>query len=142
MIYDYYTHENGKLAMVTHNGIFAYPDTDHYDFGDKEISVKLDTTWGNLYDLINQRVLYDIRIDYHGVGDGVFEVALYINDELTPFHTLEYPVSYDGVMWRRLPARGRIKSLRTVVDVGEDVEEFEISRITIGLVKRANIGNR
>ena len=142
MIRDYFTHEDGKLSIVTDSGIWEYPDDGYLDFDTVEIPVRLEANWGSIYSLVNQAVLYDIRVDYHGVGAGKFVVELYINDETTPYHTLSYPVTSNLMKWRKLPPRGVIRSLRIKIETEGVVEEFEISKILIGLVRRASTGNR
>jgi len=140
MIRDYFTHADGKLSIVTDGGIYEYPDSGFLDFGTKQIPVRLEANWGNLYSLVNQSVMYDLRIDYLAEGTGTFDVELYINDEATPYHTLSFPVSQTGVAQRKLPPRGRIRSLRIVL-IGGITGSFEVSRITLGLVKRPTIGS-
>lgn len=142
MIRDYYTHEDGKLSIITDSGIFEYPALHYIDFDDTIIPVKTQANWGDLYNLVNQYVLYNLRIDYHGEGSGTFKVRLYINDEETPFTELTFPIPHSGIMERRLQPRGRIRSLRLEIDDVTTNDEFKISRISLGVAQRPNIGNR
>jgi hypothetical protein len=156
VIRHFVTDPDGRVSILGGDAIVTYPhheyrdlvsyDGESYESG---ILTKIFLSWGSAYKVATNYVLDDLMIDYEGrslTGDAYFLVHLYVNSESEPFHTKRFPVDRHGVMVRSLPPRGRIRNLRVEIEIPEEhednVQEFNISKVAVGVAERQNVGNR
>lgn len=158
-INDFFVDVTGKLAVVKDTEILLYPNTvgparylEHAAWtgqsGEGGIPTKISINMGNLYDLTENYILYDVLIDFKGyssIQGESFNVDFYVNNSTTAIATKKFPINTRPVR-RRLPRFGRIERLRMDIYLPETnlatFGEFTISQINFGIVKTEREGTR
>ena len=151
-----------RLLIGCEDGVLAYPNTTIYStykdavrrnewgqyFGGKPISCKLKFNWGSLYDLIKNHSVFNFLIDHLGKsrsGVGKYQIKFYKNLESTPFDEKTSAIDQRAVR-RKIVPTGLIRSLQIEISLPEDsqddIEQFDISTIELGLVPYKRAGNR
>lgn len=159
----------GQSTTASDNGILKYPNLDtganytndtvsNYEdsvssddaSASKGITTKLLISIGNLYNLIQNAVLYELLIDSLGVmkaaTSGTYNIKIYANNE--------FPTTFDSKTQaydskpspRKVAPRGLLERVLIELSLGtsglSNYKQFIISSLYIGAVTQKRVGNR